>query len=67
VPPAVCSVQITVASQEDGQRKAAVTTAPGQGPVQVEDPTWAVAELEPPEGEDEYSFFAPGMGLDDED
>jgi hypothetical protein len=66
LPTAVCSVQITVASQEDGHRRA-TTVVPGQGHVQHEDPTWAAAELDPPEGEDEYSFFAPGMGLDDED
>jgi hypothetical protein len=66
LPTAVCSVQIIVASQEDGQRKA-TTVGPGQGHEQLEAPTWPAAELDPPEGEDVYSFFAPGMGLDDED
>jgi hypothetical protein len=62
----MCSVQITVASQDDGQRKAA-PAAPGPGPVQFEDPAWALEEPGPPEVEEAYSFFDPGLGFDEED
>jgi hypothetical protein len=65
LPEAACSVQLASAKSEDGTRREA-PDPPGQGHVQLEDPAWDLEEPAHQEAEEEYSFLAPGMGLDED-